>query len=199
MTEISNVDELNYYFLSQADLEIAGTDLTSAIIDGIGGIIRKLPKRPGNNVPVRVKVSYNPKFRLGDEYKILEKYNYKNRGTYTVSENSEGMMFGSQKGQGAGAVELEFIFKDDDAVQLIQRLHIIANKSDLPEPFTLIYDRDFSSLMSMQDVALELGISKQHITTNISRGKFPEPVKRVASGNLWTRDQIEKYKEEMRK
>lgn len=46
------------------------------------------------------------------------------------------------------------------------------------------------------EVAEILGWSKSQVNTYMSRGKFPEPIQRLASGPIWTREQIDRYKRE---
>lgn len=49
-------------------------------------------------------------------------------------------------------------------------------------------------LSGVSEAAQILGWDKRKISTYIQRGKFPEPLQRLASGPLWTRKQIEDYK-----
>jgi hypothetical protein len=41
-----------------------------------------------------------------------------------------------------------------------------------------------------------LGWSKQQLSVYISRGKLPPPIQVLASGPIWTREQIEQFKRE---
>lgn len=50
-------------------------------------------------------------------------------------------------------------------------------------------------LVGHKEVCDMLGWSKQQITVYISRGKFPEPIQRLASGPIWTKKQIEDFAE----
>lgn len=49
-------------------------------------------------------------------------------------------------------------------------------------------------LVGVAEAAKILGWSKQQISVYMSREKFPEPAQRLASGPIWTRDQIEEFK-----
>lgn len=49
-------------------------------------------------------------------------------------------------------------------------------------------------LVGVSEAAEILGWSKQQITVYVSRGKFPEPVQRLASGPVWKKEQIENFK-----
>ena len=40
-----------------------------------------------------------------------------------------------------------------------------------------------------------LGWQKQQVSVYISRGKFPEPLQKLASGPIWFKEDIEKFKE----
>lgn len=50
-------------------------------------------------------------------------------------------------------------------------------------------------LAGLQEVALILGWDKRKVATYMSRGRFPEPIQRLASGSIWTRQQIVDYKD----
>jgi predicted DNA-binding transcriptional regulator AlpA len=50
-------------------------------------------------------------------------------------------------------------------------------------------------LVGVQEAAEILGWDKRKIATYMSRGKFPEPIQRLASGSIWTRQQIEDYRD----
>jgi predicted DNA-binding transcriptional regulator AlpA len=54
-------------------------------------------------------------------------------------------------------------------------------------------------LAGLDEASEILGWSKQHIHSYISRGVFPQPIQRLASGPIWTREQIEQYKKEREK
>jgi hypothetical protein len=54
--------------------------------------------------------------------------------------------------------------------------------------------RMFGDLVGVAEAAEILGWDKRKIATYISRGVFPDPVQRLASGPIWTRKQIEDYK-----
>jgi len=49
--------------------------------------------------------------------------------------------------------------------------------------------------VGVSEAAEILGWQKQRIVTYLSRGVFPEPTQRLASGPLWTRQQIEEYRD----
>lgn len=51
-------------------------------------------------------------------------------------------------------------------------------------------------LVGVKEAAEILGWSKQQIGIYMTRGKFPEPIQRLASGPIWTKEQIEEYKRE---
>ncbi|MEB8637783.1 hypothetical protein P4H32_29310 [Bacillus cereus] len=50
-------------------------------------------------------------------------------------------------------------------------------------------------LVGVNEAAEILGWKKQKIVTYISRGVFPEPIQRLASGPIWTKKQIEDYRD----
>ena len=50
-------------------------------------------------------------------------------------------------------------------------------------------------LAGVAEAAEILGWDKRRVSTYISRGSFPEPLQRLASGPVWTYKQIEEYKE----
>ncbi|MFD0717670.1 helix-turn-helix transcriptional regulator [Paenibacillus sp. GCM10027626] len=50
-------------------------------------------------------------------------------------------------------------------------------------------------VVGLAEAAEMLGWSKQQVTLYISRDKFPEPSLRLASGPLWTIEQIEEYRD----
>lgn len=49
-------------------------------------------------------------------------------------------------------------------------------------------------LVGVSDAAKILGWSKGQVNVYISRGKFPQPIQRISSGPVWTRQQILDYK-----
>lgn len=51
-------------------------------------------------------------------------------------------------------------------------------------------------LVGLAEAAEILGWDRRRVSVYISRGKFPEPIARVAAGPLWTRRQIEEYKKQ---
>lgn len=55
---------------------------------------------------------------------------------------------------------------------------------------------DMPELVGLAEVSEILGISKQAINTYMQRGKFPDPIQRLASGPIWIREQIEDYKKQ---
>lgn len=40
-----------------------------------------------------------------------------------------------------------------------------------------------------------LGWKKQQVTVYMQRGKFPEPLQKLASGPIWFKEDIQKFKE----
>lgn len=50
-------------------------------------------------------------------------------------------------------------------------------------------------LVGLAEAAKILGWSKQQISVYMSRGKFPEPIQRLASTPIWTKQQILDYKD----
>lgn len=57
-------------------------------------------------------------------------------------------------------------------------------------------DQKIPPLVGVTDAAEILGWSKQQVNVYLSRGKFPEPIQRISSGPIWTRQQILDYKNE---
>jgi len=53
-----------------------------------------------------------------------------------------------------------------------------------------------ADLVGVAEVADILDWDRRRVSVYISRGKFPEPIARVAAGPLWTRRQIEEYKKQ---
>lgn len=53
-------------------------------------------------------------------------------------------------------------------------------------------------LIGLAEAAEILGWDRRRVSVYIRRGKFPEPVARVAAGPLWTRQQIEEYKKTLK-
>lgn len=49
-------------------------------------------------------------------------------------------------------------------------------------------------LVGVQEAALLLGWDKRKVSTYMIRGSFPEPIQRLASGSIWTKQQILDYK-----
>lgn len=49
-------------------------------------------------------------------------------------------------------------------------------------------------LVGVQEAAEILGWDKRKVATYMSRGSFPTPIQRLASGSIWTRKQILDYK-----
>ncbi|WP_010501332.1 helix-turn-helix transcriptional regulator [Paenibacillus elgii] len=59
-------------------------------------------------------------------------------------------------------------------------------------------DRDkpqIPPLVGLSEAAEILGWSKQQINVYLMRGKFPEPIQRLASGPIWTQKRIEDYRD----
>lgn len=50
-------------------------------------------------------------------------------------------------------------------------------------------------LAGVAEAAEILGWDKRKVSTYISRGSLPEPIQRLASGPIWTRKQIEEYRD----
>jgi len=50
-------------------------------------------------------------------------------------------------------------------------------------------------LVGVSEAAEMLGWKKQQISVYMDRGKFPEPIQRLASGPVWTYKQIEDYRD----
>lgn len=50
-------------------------------------------------------------------------------------------------------------------------------------------------IVGLAEAAEILGLHKNTINTYIARGKFPEPIQRLASGPIWTKEQIEDYRD----
>jgi predicted DNA-binding transcriptional regulator AlpA len=50
-------------------------------------------------------------------------------------------------------------------------------------------------LVGHKEAAEILGWSKQQLSVYLKRGKFPQPIQTLASGPIWTRAQIEQYKQ----
>ena len=50
-------------------------------------------------------------------------------------------------------------------------------------------------LVGHYEAAKILGWQKQQVTVYMQRGKFPEPLQKLASGPIWFKEDIEKFKE----
>lgn len=50
-------------------------------------------------------------------------------------------------------------------------------------------------LVGLAEAAGILDWDKRKLATYISRGSFPEPIQRLASGPIWTAKQIEDYRD----
>ena len=48
-------------------------------------------------------------------------------------------------------------------------------------------------LVGVAEAAAILGWDKRRVFTYISRGSFPEPIAKLASGRVWRRDDIQAY------
>ncbi|MNP27828.1 hypothetical protein D3C76_1207580 [compost metagenome] len=59
----------------------------------------------------------------------------------------------------------------------------------------LITDNMEPLIVGLAEAADMLGWSKQQVNVYLQRGKFPEPLQRLASGPIWTYKQIEDYKD----
>ncbi|MBY3621241.1 hypothetical protein HGO21_16950 [Acinetobacter sp. CUI P1] len=53
-------------------------------------------------------------------------------------------------------------------------------------------------LVGLAEAAAMLEWSKQQVSVYISRDKFPEPIMRLASGPLWTNNQIEVFRDSLK-
>lgn len=51
-------------------------------------------------------------------------------------------------------------------------------------------------LIGQKEFAEILGWDRRKVAMYYHRGILPDPIKRLASGPVWTRDQAEKYKDE---
>lgn len=49
-------------------------------------------------------------------------------------------------------------------------------------------------LIGQKEFAEILGWDRRRVSTYYWRGKLPEPIKKLASGPVWTRQQAEEYK-----
>ena len=52
---------------------------------------------------------------------------------------------------------------------------------------------ELDDIMGLSEVSEMVGKSKQYVKTYVDRGTFPKPVKELASGPLWLRDQIQEW------
>jgi hypothetical protein len=50
-------------------------------------------------------------------------------------------------------------------------------------------------LVGVKEAAELLGWDKGKVSVYLARGILPEPIQRLASGPIWTREQIERYKD----
>lgn len=55
-------------------------------------------------------------------------------------------------------------------------------------------DKQLPPLVGYAEAAEMLGWDKRRVGIYIQRGSFPEPMQRLASGPVWTLEQIEEYK-----
>jgi hypothetical protein len=55
--------------------------------------------------------------------------------------------------------------------------------------------RSIPPLVGVQEAAEIMGWDKRKLSTYMARGTFPEPIQRLASGSIWTRQQILDYKD----
>ena len=69
--------------------------------------------------------------------------------------------------------------------------HLASFKRDLAELET----NHKKEIVGHYEVAKILGWQKQQVAVYISRGKFPEPLQKLASGPIWLKEDIEKFKE----
>lgn len=56
--------------------------------------------------------------------------------------------------------------------------------------------QDIPLLVGVQEAAEILGWDRRKVSTYMSRGSFPVPIQRLASGSIWTRQQIIDYQDE---
>ena len=52
---------------------------------------------------------------------------------------------------------------------------------------------ELDDIMGLAEVSDMVGKSKQYVKTYLERGQFPEPVKVLASGPIWLREQIQTW------
>lgn len=60
---------------------------------------------------------------------------------------------------------------------------------------TLSLSNNIPPLVGVSEAAEILGWDKRRVSTYINRGVFPEPIQRLASGPIWTKKQIEDYRD----
>jgi len=69
--------------------------------------------------------------------------------------------------------------------------HLASFKRDLAE-----FERNNTKeIVGHYEAAKILGWQKQQVAVYISRGKFPEPLQKLASGPIWLKEDIQKFKE----
>ena len=71
------------------------------------------------------------------------------------------------------------------------RHHLATFKRDLAE----LENSQAKEIAGHYEAAEILGWQKQQVTVYINRGKFPEPLQKLASGPIWLKDDIQKFKE----
>lgn len=82
--------------------------------------------------------------------------------------------------------------------ELMARLEIEDfNNKPLDSSYIINYYHQKSEFpfVGLAEAAEILGWSKQQVSEYIKRGKFPEPIHRLASGPIWTKKQIEDYRD----
>ncbi|WP_019156850.1 hypothetical protein [Robertmurraya massiliosenegalensis] len=59
-------------------------------------------------------------------------------------------------------------------------------------------DKIMPPIVGLAEAAEMLGWDKRRVNTYVSRGTFPEPIRKLASGPIWTYKQIEDYKDSLK-
>jgi len=71
------------------------------------------------------------------------------------------------------------------------REHLASFKRDLVE-----FERNNTKeIVGHYEATKILGWQKQQVSNYIKRGKFPEPLQKLASGPIWFKEDIQKFKE----
>ena len=86
--------------------------------------------------------------------------------------------------------------EDEDQKELENnREHLAIFKRDLAELET----NHKKEIVGHYEAAKILGWQKQQVAVYISRGKFPKPMQKLASGPIWLKEDIQKFKESRKK